>query len=185
MSTFDNSNWLHEIFNLKLFEHSDGESIDIAIKKEHDCIIYLYKLSKLKSNSQSEKKKYINEMVALISSHCITEETIIYPVLLQILGEQSAMKLLQEHRKLCNDMYNLSLLYGKKGICDEFEKGLDEIIDEFQIHARDEENYQMPTCLKELTQKEQRSLLNSYLEFKKVDIKKINPLAPDNPILGE
>ncbi|KAI9298916.1 hypothetical protein K502DRAFT_361920 [Neoconidiobolus thromboides FSU 785] len=185
MSTFDTANWLHEIFNLESFEHSNEESIDIAIKKEHDCIIYLYKLSKLGSISQSEQKEYINEMVALISSHCITEEIILYPVLFPTFGKQNTVKMLQEHRKFCNDIYALCMIYNMNGPCNEFVNGLDELMEDFQSHLREEENAQLPICLKRLTKEENRTLSRSYLEFKKVDIKKINPLAPDNPILGD
>lgn len=63
MEEHDHSSWLGDLFNMEIFKHSDNERVDTAIKKDHDCILYLLKLGRQKSSDKDKRKWYLNEAV--------------------------------------------------------------------------------------------------------------------------
>jgi len=122
------------------------KSIDKLIKDEHDAVRKMY--NEYKSSSTDKKQELAYQMIYELATHSGKEEEVWYPAVAKVLGYQQQQHLLDEHMKLKENLTKLSNMRVEKD-----ETGVDQllasIMADFNHHAKQEEDKEMPRFLQE------------------------------------
>jgi len=123
------------------------KSIDKLVKDEHDAVRKMY--NEYQSSSSAEKKQELAyQMIYELATHSGKEEEIWYPAVAKVLGNQQRQHLLDEHMKLKENLTKLSNMRVEKD-AEGFDQLLANIMSDFNHHAKQEEEKEMPRYLQE------------------------------------
>lgn len=125
-----------------------GLAVDALIKKDHDKVRELF--SEYEKLAVADKQMMAYNIIRELSIHSSREEDTVYPVMLKEFGQKEAQHMLDEHHALKKLLEKLGSMDVTKDEA-KFDEQVRACKAEFEQHAKEEENIELPKLMKSST----------------------------------
>jgi hemerythrin-like domain-containing protein len=151
---------------------TEPKNIVSAIKTDHDSLRNYMDLLKDTDAEMTERKRAYGLFSALLKSHSTVEESVVYQTMLKKVGKQLHVKVTEgyvEHQ-LADDLMK-RIEKAKTPV--EWSAHANVLSEIVEHHIKEEESDLLPLVRKSLSAKEDKTLLNSFLEKRAKTQKKV------------
>ncbi|KAG9307458.1 hypothetical protein G9A89_017288 [Geosiphon pyriformis] len=156
-----------------------SQDVFSQLKEDHQIVRDLYQRY-LKESSDEERQKIANTIIREVSVHSTTEEIVLYPAFEEALpdGKQFADHSRKEHLDIKKNLYDLD---GMKVTDSGYKEKLGATMEEFDKHAKEEEEEKFPQFRKAVSEEKLQELGKKWINTRPLVPTRPHPSAPDKP----